>query len=74
MSLQTVTGVSKAEPSLTWREPASPHVAGAVCCLLEKERLEPLLVMPQLLTWADKNKVSGLRDRTIDALLQVSDT
>ncbi|KAH6666531.1 proteinase R [Plectosphaerella plurivora] len=52
---------------------ASPHVAGAVCCLLETEKLEPLLVMPQLLTWADKNKVSGLRERTIDALLQVSD-
>jgi hypothetical protein len=29
--------------------------------------------MPQLLTWADKNKVSGLKERTIDALLQVSD-
>lgn len=29
--------------------------------------------MPQLLIWAEKGDIGGLRDRTINALLQVSD-
>ncbi|KAG7137150.1 Alkaline protease 1 like protein [Verticillium longisporum] len=59
--------------SLDGTSMASPHVAGAVCYLLSQKRVEPLLVMPQLLGWADKNKLTGLKDRTIDALLVVSD-
>ncbi|EEY19372.1 alkaline proteinase [Verticillium alfalfae VaMs.102] len=59
--------------SLNGTSMASPHVAGAVCYLLSQKRVEPLLVMPQLLGWADKNKLTGLKDRTIDALLVVSD-
>jgi hypothetical protein len=29
--------------------------------------------MPQLLIWAEKGDITGLRHRTINALLQVSD-
>ncbi|KAL2759791.1 hypothetical protein ACRALDRAFT_1046843 [Sodiomyces alcalophilus JCM 7366] len=52
---------------------ATPHVTGTVCCLLGQQRLEPLMVMPQLQAWADKNKLSNVPDRTINALVQVSD-
>lgn len=62
--------IKKKNPNIST---ASPHVAGAVCYLLSQKRVEPLLVMPQLLGWADKNKLTGLKDRTIDALLVVSD-
>ncbi|KAM0279545.1 hypothetical protein ACHAQH_004500 [Verticillium albo-atrum] len=64
---------NSATKSIAGTSMASPHVAGAVCCLLGQNRVEPLLVMPQLLTWADKNKLTGLKERTIDALLVVSD-
>lgn len=55
----------------TWT--ASPHVAGAVATIIAKEKTEPLLVMPQLLQWAEKGDITGLKQRTINALLQVSD-
>jgi hypothetical protein len=34
---------------------------------------EPLLAMPELLILADKGDITGLKERTINALLQVSD-
>ncbi|KAK3998123.1 putative alkaline serine protease [Cladorrhinum sp. PSN332] len=52
---------------------ASPHVAGVVATLIAKEKTEPLLVMPKLLQWAEKGDITGLKQRTINALLQGSD-
>jgi subtilisin family serine protease len=58
---------------------ASPHVAGAACCLLSdpnwtSERLN-YNVISELLIRADKNTIQGLetKSRTIDAVLQTSD-
>ncbi|KAM0330619.1 hypothetical protein ACHAQA_003568 [Verticillium albo-atrum] len=66
-------GSNTATETLNGTSMASPHVAGAVCTLLSQQRVEPLLVMPQLLAWADKNKLTSLKERTINALLAVSD-
>jgi subtilisin family serine protease len=71
--LSTWIGGTTATRSISGTSMACPHVAGAICCWLGNVKKEPLLAMPQLLIWAEKNDIAGLKDRTINALLQVSD-
>ncbi|KAK4031598.1 putative alkaline serine protease [Parachaetomium inaequale] len=71
--LSTWIGSTTARRAISGTSMASPHVAGAVACWLGSTPKSPLLVMPQLLIWAEKADITGLKDRTINALLQVSD-
>ncbi|KAK0666033.1 putative alkaline serine protease [Cercophora samala] len=71
--LSTWIGSNEATNTISGTSMASPHVAGAVAQIIGKEPTEPLLVVPKLLQWAEKNDLTGLRERTINALLQISD-
>ncbi|VBB79533.1 Putative Alkaline serine protease [Podospora comata] len=71
--LSTWIGGTEATNTISGTSMASPHVAGAVAQIIGAEPTEPLLVVPKLLQWAEKNDLSGLKERTINALLQISD-
>ncbi|KAK4172180.1 putative alkaline serine protease [Triangularia setosa] len=71
--LSTWIGSTEATNTISGTSMASPHVAGAVAQIIGKEPTEPLLVVPKLLQWAEKNDLTGLKERTINALLQISD-
>ncbi|KAK4205395.1 putative alkaline serine protease [Triangularia verruculosa] len=71
--LSTWIGGTEATNTISGTSMASPHVAGAVAQIIAAEPTEPLLVVPKLLQWAEKNDLTGLKERTINALLQVSD-
>lgn len=51
-----------------------PHVTGAVCCWLNGQTKNTPDAVPQLLIWAENNKIAKIRDRAINVLLHTSVT